>query len=131
MNIRFESRDTFHVSGYPMETNESSHERDIALLRDKHEYKLRSLPENGSGLYFVSWLTKNNNYIYHLGDEKQNQTPIAEDATCVEVPAACFAVATVPEGMPVLTAWAEFFEIGIPDLWAIIDTDYGIYLNFL
>ena len=36
--------------------------------------------------------------------------PATEGATCKKVPAGRFAVATVPEGEPVLATWYKFFE---------------------
>ena len=128
MDIRFEHRKAFYVSGYSKETKESSHEKDITALRKKHESSLRSL---ASELYFVSWLTKNDTLIYHFGIERQKPTTTYEDEICIKIPAAYFAVATVPEGMSVLTAWMDFFEKEIPALGAVIDTDYGIYFEHI
>jgi len=130
MDIRFENRSAFYVSGYSVETNESSHEKDIALLREKHEDKLRSISKNGFGLYFVTWLTESNNYIYLFGIEKHDKTPIDEAAACVKIPAANFAVATVPGGMPVLEAWAELFETGLQSVGSAPNTEHGIYFEF-
>ena len=123
--MRFEERNTFFVSGYSVKTSEASMEKDVALLREKYEDKLRSIAPH---LYLVGWYTENGDAIYLLGVETQNQTPIAEDATCVEVPTGCFAVGAVPEGAPIMAAWGGFFE-KIPALGAAIDMEHGYFVG--
>jgi len=118
MDIRFESRDTFHVSGYSVETTYSSHEKDTGLLWEKYGDKLKSISENGSCLYGATWYTdkENEKYSYLLGIEKQDKTPIDKFATCVEIPAAYYTVATVPDNMTLFDAWVELFEKGLPSV---------------
>ena len=108
MDVRFETRTAFYVSGYSMETSEASLEKDCAMLREKYENKLRSISDH---LYFIAWMTKEDVMIYHFGVEVPSQAPATEGASCIEVPAACFAVATVPEGAPILSIWYKFFEL--------------------
>jgi len=128
MNIRFEDRGAFHVSGFSVESNESSHEKDIALLRYKHEDNLKAIAEKDSGLYFVTWLTGEDTYIYHFGIEGQDQN--LADIIGVEVPAGCFAVATVPAEMPLLEAWGKLFEIDLLPLGYNHDPNAGKYFEF-
>jgi len=126
MDIRFENRDTFYVCGYSVETNEASLEKDVAILREKYEDRLREISPR---LYFVSWITKDDNMIYHFSVETSDEE-IPGGMVRIEVPAARFAVATVPEKMPVLAAWHDFFATKIPSLGATIDENYGIYFEF-
>ena len=130
MNIRFEDRNTFYVSGYSMETSEASLKKDCAMLREKYEDKLRSISDH---LYFIAWMTKENVMIYHFGVEAPNQSPATAGATCIEVPATRFAVATVPEGTPVLAAWYEFFEVFEKEMpildGATIDLDFPVHFE--
>jgi len=63
-------------------------------MREKYEDKLRSISNH---LYFVAWMSKEKVMIYHFGVEAPSSSPVTEGATCVEVPAGRFAVATVPE----------------------------------
>jgi len=130
MDIRFERRGGFRVFGYSIELNISSHERDIALLRDKYESKLIAISDRGLGLYFVTWLTKNDNYIYHFGVDHQTQIHIDETATCVEVPSGYYAVATVPKEMPILEAWNELFETALDAMGVVPNIEHGIYFEF-
>ena len=126
MDLRFENRNTFYISGYPMETSEETLEKDCAMLREKYEDKLRSISDN---LYFLSWLTTEGVMTYLIGVETTGQTPATDGAICKEVPATRFAVATVPEGKPILATWHEFFVKGIPSLGATIDMNYSFYLE--
>ena len=136
MNLRFEKRKTFFVSGYPMETSEETLKKDCAMLREKYEDKLRMLSNH---LYFASWMAKDGVMVspmtegcvmtYLLGVEATSKIPVTEGATCIEVPATCFAVATVPDGAPILATWHEFFDKGIPSLGAVIDMDYNFYFE--
>jgi len=108
MDVRFENKGTFYVSGYSVETSEENLEKDCAVLRRKYEDKLRSISDH---LYFIAWMTKDNVMIYHFGVETPTQSPATEGSTCIEVPATRFAVATVPEGAPILATWHEFFAL--------------------
>ena len=130
MDLRFEEKATFYVSGYSMETSEETLEKDCAMLREKYEDKLRSVSDH---LYFLAWMSKENVMIYHLGVEVSDQSPATEGANCVEVPATCFAVATVPEGAPILATWYEFFglfEQKVPVLdGATIDLEFPIHFE--
>jgi len=130
MDVRFENKDRFYVSGYSVETSEATLERDCAMLREKYEDKLRSISDH---LYFLAWMTKENVMIYHLGAQVPSRSPATEGATCVEVPAGRFAVATVPEGASVLAAWYGFFELfekGAPVLeGAAIDLEFPIHFE--
>jgi len=130
MEIRLENRDAFYVSGYSVETSEETLEKDCAMLREKYEDKLRSVSNH---LYFIAWMSKENVMIYHFGVETSSQAPLTEDAICIEVPATRFAVATVPEGEPILATWYKFFEAfenGAPALGgASIDLEFPFHFE--
>jgi len=126
MELRFEEKATFYVSGYPMETSEEALEKDCAMLREKYEEKLRSISDH---LYFASFMSKDGVMTYLLGVEATSQTPATEGATCFEVPATRFAIATVPEGANILATWHKFFEEGLSSLGASIDMDYRFYFE--
>ncbi|MCL2862496.1 MAG: effector binding domain-containing protein [Methanimicrococcus sp.] len=136
MDIRFETKNSFYVSGYPTETTEASLEKDCAILREKYESKLRSVSNR---FFFASYMSKDGApvlpmtdggvMIYLFGVEAGSQTPVTEGATCIAIPAARFAVAAVPKGAPILAAWHEFFEKGIPEIGAEIDMNYMFYFE--
>ena len=124
MDIRIENKKAFYASGYSLETSEASLEKDRAMLRVKYEDMLRPVSNH---LYFLSWQSDEGNMVYHFSVETPSLTPATEGATCVEVPATRFAVATVPADMPVLAAWHEFFENGIASINATIDMGARFY----
>jgi predicted transcriptional regulator YdeE len=124
MNLRLEKKATFFVSGYSVVTSEETLEKDCKMLREKYENMLRSVSNH---VYFISWANEDDGMVYHFGIEAQSKEPATENATCVEVPAACFAIATVPEGANILSTWHEFFDKGITSLNADINMDYSYY----
>ena len=127
MEIEFEHRNAFYVSGHSAETSEETLEKDCTILREKYGESLRSV---SNYLYFVSWMTKENVMIYHFGVEAPSQSPVTEGATCIEVPATRFAVATVPKGESILAVWYKFFEAFEKDIpilgGATIDLKYPV-----
>ncbi|MCL2843257.1 MAG: GyrI-like domain-containing protein [Oscillospiraceae bacterium] len=127
MDMRFENKTAFYVSGYSVETSEATLEQDCAMLREKYEDKLRSISNH---LYFIAWMTKENVMIYHFGVETPNQAPATEGATCIEVPATRFAVATVPGGAPILATWYEFFELFEKEVPALGGTTIDLEFPF-
>ena len=126
MNIRFEQRKPFFVSGYSMETSEETLEKDCATLREKYEDKLRTISNH---LYFIAWMGEEETMIYHFGVEVPDLNPVTSGATCVEIPASRFIVGTVPEGASVLATWYEFFEKGIPSSGAEIDIEFPYHFE--
>ena len=127
MDVRIENRDTFYVSGYSMETSEATLEKDCAMLREKYEDKLRSVSDH---LYFIAWMSKENVMIYHFGVETTSLTSVTEGASCIEVPAKSFAVATVPTGAPILATWHDFFEVFEKGTLGVnIDLDYSFHFE--
>ncbi|MCL2745818.1 MAG: hypothetical protein FWE48_01820 [Coriobacteriia bacterium] len=140
MNMELKSKDTFYISGYSVKTDEASQEKDVASLREKYEDQLRSIAQLASKaslsktslsqapLYLVGWATEDDNYIWVLGAETQNQAPIAEDATVAEIPASLFAIGAVPKETPFMVAWGEFMGAGIPALGATIDIEHGVFV---
>jgi len=130
MNIRFENKETFYISGYSVETSEATLEKDCAMLRQKYESKLRSVSDH---LYFLSWATKEGAMTYLLGVEATGQTPATEGAICKRVPAKRFAATIVPDGASILATWYEFFaffEKEIPSMGGgAIDLEFPFYFE--
>lgn len=126
MNLRLETKPAFYVSGYPMETSEATLAQDCATLREQHEETLRAVSNH---LYFASFMGKEDTMTYLLGIATTSLSPATEGATCIEIPATRFAIATVPAGAPILATWHTFFETGIPSLNAEIDMDYPFYFE--
>ena len=115
MDIRFENKEAFTVCGYLIETSDVSYEADTRLLRDKYEDKLRTFTKNDTEIYGVTWYCNIEDVTYYLlGIEKLHQASIGEDS--VEIPAATFAVATIPAEMSVYDAWIELFEKELPSV---------------
>ena len=126
MKLRIEEKSTFYISGYPIETSEAELEKDCAKLREKYEDKLRAVSNH---LYFASYASKEGAMTYMLSVETASLTPATEGATCIEIPATRFAIATVPEGANILATWHEFFETGLASLGAAIDMEYRFYFE--
>lgn len=130
MNIRFEERDAFFVSGYAVETEASSNDKELSLLWNEYKDKLISIPESKSCLYGVMWYTENHKYFYLLGIETHEKKPLGDGATFVEIPAAYFGVATVPDNMTEVEAWTDYFEKELPALGFVPDAEHGRYFEF-
>ena len=126
MDLRFENKPAFYVSGYPMETSEETLEKDCAMQREKYENKLRAISDR---LYFASWMSDEGKMVYLLGVEAASQTSATDGATCIEVPAGRFAIAKVPKDAPILATWYEFFDKGLTSLGAEIDMEYPYYFE--
>jgi len=107
MNVRFENIEKFYVSGYTMKTSEKTLEKDRAEIREKYEATLRTVSDD---LYFIASMSEDV-MVYHLGVKVPTLELVTDGATCVEVPASRFAVATVLEGEPILATWHKFFNL--------------------
>jgi len=130
MNVRFENIEKFYISGYTMKTSEGTLEKDCAEIREKYEATLRTVSDD---LYFIATMSEGI-MVYHFGVKVPTLEPVTDEATCVEVPASRFAVATVLEGEPILATWYKFFELfGKNDALlngAEIDLDYPANFEF-
>ena len=108
MKIRLIGQNDFIVQGYAVETILSSCEKDVGQLWEKYKEELLSYPDGKSCLYGVMWYTKNHQYVYLLG--VKSETPPKSDMAAVVIPAADFAVASVPDDMDTVEAWTQYFE---------------------
>jgi predicted transcriptional regulator YdeE len=129
MKTKLECREKFYVYGYSSPViNETTHEKEVELLRKTYEDKLRSVSEDDSHLYFVIWFVDENHWIYHFGISKWDSFADSK-ATCVEVPAGYYAVGTVQEGMPILEAWDEMFKTGFSSIGVLVDEENRKYFE--
>ena len=113
MDIRIEKRDGFTISGYLIETLATDESYDIKSkdLRDKYEGSLRM---NETTLYGVTWFTNDEHLYYLFGAEQTSQNHAGDSSVCI--PEGVFAVATVPEDMPLIQAWNDMWETGLPSI---------------
>jgi len=113
MDVRIEKRDGFTISGYRIETLTTDESYDIksAALRNKYEESFRT---NETILYGATWFTDDGNLFYLFGVEQANQNHIGDNH--VYIPEGLFAVATVPKEMPLIQAWNEMWETGLPSV---------------
>ena len=128
MKIRFENENDFIVYGYAVETILSSCEKDVGQLWERYREDLLSIPESKSCLYGVMWYTKEHKYFYLLGIKSEKQPK--SDMTAVTIPAANFAIATVPDNMDTIDAWTQYFEKELPHLGYLPDAEHGRYFEF-
>lgn len=128
MKIRFEDRSGFSVYGYAVETVLNSCESDVGQLWERYEKALLDIPEGHLYLYGVMWYTENHRYYYHLGI--QAKKPPKNDMAVVEIPAAHFAIASVPKNMDTVEAWTQYFEKELPLLGYVPDAEHGRYFEF-
>ena len=125
MEIQFIRQKDFTVYGYAVETELSSCEKDVGQLWEKHKDDLLALPVSKSCLYGVMWYTENHKYSYLLGI-KCETTP-KSDMLAVMIPAAEFAVASIPGNTNTVEAWTQYFEIELPALNYEPDAVHGKY----
>ena len=127
MKIQFLTQADFFVHGYAVETVLSSCEKDVGQLWEKHKEDLLAIPAGKSCLYGVMWYTEDHKYYYLLGIK--SETPPQSDMITVMIPAADFAVATVPSHMSSVEAWTQYFEKELPALLYVPDAEHGKYFE--
>jgi len=110
MDMRLEKRNGFSISGYLIETlpTDESYDAKCIELRRNHEDSLR---ENASVLYGATWFTNEVNLYYLFGAEQISQNHAGNSS--VSIPEGLFAVATVPNDMPLIQAWNEIWKTGL------------------
>ncbi len=128
MDVRFESRDAFTVSGFATETSAATNDTDLGSLWGEYKDKLASMPEGRNGLYGVLWYTENHSFFYLLGIETGGALEGA--STRVAIPAARFAVAKVPVRKTAVEAWTEFFDKELPERGFAPDQEHGKYFEY-
>ena len=110
MDIRIEKRDSVTISGYLIETlaTDASYDAKTIALRSQYEASLKA---NASQLYGATWFTDDEK-LYYLFGTAQNNSTCSDQVT---IPGGTFAVATVPENMPLIQAWIKMWEAdGLP-----------------
>ena len=110
MKTRIEYREKFNIYGYTSPLmNEVSYEREVALLWENYESKLKSILAEGDHLSFVIWFKDEQHWFYHFGVRRWDHFA-NENATCVEVPSGYYAVGTAVFDVPVADAWNQLMD---------------------
>jgi len=113
MDIRLEKREGFTISGYLIETLSTDESYDIKSMNLRNKYE-NSFRMDETILYGATWFTNDGNLYYLFGVEQTN--PNHAENHKVSIPGGLFAVATVPEDMPLIQAWREMWETGLPSI---------------
>ncbi len=129
MDVRFEDRGAFTISGFATQTSPATNDTDLRALWSEYKAKLISMPESSSGLYGVLWYTENHSYYYLLGVEA-GDAALEGAATRVEIPAARFAAVKVPGHTTPKDAWTEFFDKELPERGFAPDKEHGKYFEY-
>lgn len=130
MEIRFENKEAFVVTGYAVETSHATNETDLGALWDEYNGRLASASGGGARLYGVMWYTENQSYYYLLGVERRAGVSLEGASTSIEIPAAQYAVAAAPGGMPIIEAWTAYIQKELPERGYIPDAGHGKYFEF-
>ena len=113
MKTRVEYKEKFNVYGYTSPLlNEASHEREVTLLRENYESKLKSILKDGDSLNFVIWFEDETHWFYHFGVETWDNFA-DEDATCVEVSGGYYFVGTFSTDVPISEAWEQLMGVDV------------------
>jgi predicted transcriptional regulator YdeE len=128
MDIRTTHADSFRVCGYAVETQLDANNKDLGMLFEKYRDILLAHPESRQTLYGVFEYTTGHRYSYLLGIKCN--VPPKEDMVFTDIPAAHFAVASVPDGITEVEAWTHFFEFGLPGLGYAPDAQHGKHFEY-
>ena len=129
MDVRFEDRGAFLVSGFAAETSPTTNETDLRALWSEYKDKLTSMPESRNSLYGVLWYTENRSFFYLLGIES-GEAALEGPSTRVEIPAARFAVAKVPAYKTASESWTVLFDKELPERGFAPDQEHGKYFEY-
>ncbi len=133
LNLKFEHRDGFHVCGYSVETCLDTCREDLSLLRRDFDAQKGVLFEAlgfRDAVYGLMWYTQDHRYRYLIGVEAADAGKAPSGAQCVCIPAAEYAVATVPPSVSAFDAWTAFFEKALPAVGYTPDSNHGLYFEY-
>ncbi|MDP4179573.1 MAG: effector binding domain-containing protein [Bacillota bacterium] len=135
MEMRLIERTEFAVCGDVVETSLETCESDLNKLwinfkKSRFYEEIQNTPNYNKGLFGLMWYTQDHRYCYLLGVE-YNASSITQNSLCIKtIPAARFAVVSVPENMTIVEAWTSFFEKVLPDAGLVPDTEHGLYFEY-
>lgn len=120
MNLRFCNRQTFFVAGYCVETSLETCGMDLdKLWKDYASDKKNIFGLFGSreDFYGVMWKTKasKNKYFYLIGMDVTKAENLPEKIEIKQIPAAEYAIVSVPPFLSAVDAWTEFYDKVLPE----------------
>lgn len=135
MSIRIIDRGEFYIYGDVIETSLQTCNQDLDSLwidfkSHRHNYITNIVPKCMKGVYGLMWYTHNHRYSYLLGLGTENDNNQFEAVYKKRVPAAHYAVYSVPNGIPAINAWTLFFEKLLPEERLMPDTEHGLYFEY-
>ncbi len=136
MKPRFECRPEFCVCGCAAKTTLSGNDADIAALyhdffRAGRDQELKKLPGCQSGYYGLEWYTDGHkSFFYLLGKAVDASAPVPPGMMMKCVPAAQYAVVSLPAKSNLTDAWTQFFYTVIPESGYAPDEAHGCYFEY-
>lgn len=135
MDLKIVNRNEITLCGDVVETSLDTCKKDLGELWDnyregKSSILFRNTIEYSKGLYGLMWYTQNHRYCYLLGKETNPDRTDIDSARLKKVPAARYAIVSVPENMSITEAWTVFFEKILPEAGYMPDSDHGLYFEY-
>ncbi|AET67851.1 hypothetical protein Desor_2249 [Desulfosporosinus orientis DSM 765] len=132
MEIKLVNRDEITIGGNVVETSLDTCEKDLNELWNNFRYKSFDTVnlESNNGLYGLMWYTQDHRYCYLLGKEIRAKGENLDSLIIKKVPAARYAVVSVPKDMSIVQAWTLFFENVLPKNGYIPDSEHGLYFEY-
>lgn len=120
MIFRLFNRSAFSICGYSTETSIETCGTDVRKLWKDYEstsQKLYDVFGMREDFYGLMWKTKTSKsgYFYLIGIEVPKTGKLPEKAEIKQIPAAEYAVASVPLSISAVDAWTEFYYKVLPE----------------
>jgi len=133
LNLRFESRSQFNICGYCVETSLETCEKDLSQLWHDFDVKKRYLFDlfgYRKDFYGLMWKTQGSHYCYLIGVQVDSIEQAPEGACCKSIPAAYYAVASVPPSISAFEAWTQYYETILPDAGYTPNAGHGFDFEY-
>lgn len=133
MELKLQSRNTFYICGYFIETSLETCGEDLSKLwRDFETNKEELFNVFGykNDFYGLMWYTENHRYCYLIGIEVDGISKAPTGACCKCVPGTNYAIALVPQTLSAVEAWTEYFEEILPNAGYIPNAEHGMNFEY-
>ena len=133
MDLCFESRSHFIICGYCVETSLETCEKDLSQLWKDFNAKKTDLFDlfgYRKDFYGLMWKTHGSHYCYLIGIQVDSIDLAPEGACYKSIPAAYYAVASVPPSVSAVEAWTQYYEKILPGAGYVPNAGHGFDFEY-
>ena len=133
MEFAIKKKAMFHLCGFYLETSLETCGPELHRLWEYYDGRKKELFDlfgERKDFYGLMWKTTGNRYCYMIGIESDGREELPDGAVTKTIPAAEYAVASLPPNISAFDAWTDFYYKALPAAGYVPNAGHGFDFEY-